>query len=334
MQVTHIPRFGPRRCKCVDFHAQGPDSVKKHESIIEDEQMKHLLTGAMVACLFLTGCGGENPFVDDDTTGGDIPSDIPDAILNDLGSFTYDPVSQTLTITGLTLEADPITATYNRRPGLDRGGYEAYTSQESSLNRHATAYVRDVNGTRAVVVLTGPQFGTYFGGAAYSRTSSFDPPAVTATTGLASYAGQYVGLFNASGDGGDLLPVDPSVPVELLPTQAAEVTGTILVNADFGDNSVEGRITDRVLVDAPGIVLEDLDLAATAITGDGGFSGNVQQNNQTRGSYAGIFGGAQAGEVAGALFAQNHVSTVTDEEEFGIFVLVQCGQPGADPLCD
>ena len=161
--------------------------------------MKHLVAGAVMASL-LVGCSDGNPFVDGDTTdpGATLPTDIPTTIVNDLGSFTYDPVAQTLTITGLTLEADPINASYSRRPALDRNGYEAYTTQESSLDRHATAYVKEISGTRAVVVLTGPQFGTYFGGAAYTRDGAFDPPAVTATTGLASYAGQYVGMLNAS----------------------------------------------------------------------------------------------------------------------------------------
>ena len=88
------------------------------------------------------------------------------------------------------------------------------------------------------------------------------------------------------------------------------------------------------MTDAPGIVLEDLDLEPTGIETNGTFSGNIEQENQTRGTYAGIFGGTDAGVVAGALFASNHVSTTLDEEEYGIFVLVQCGQPGADPLCD
>lgn len=297
--------------------------------------MKHLVAGAVMASL-LAGCSDGNPFITDDSTdtGSTIPSDVPDAIVSDLGSFTYDPVAQTLTITGLTLEADPINASYNRRPALDRAGYEAYTAQESSLDRHATAYVKEVNGTRAVVVLTGPQFGSFFGGAAYTRDGGFNPPAVTATTGLASYAGQYVGLLNGSGSGEDLIPVDPSVPVGLRPGQAAEVTGTILVNADFGDNSVNGRVTDRVFVDAPATTMEDLDLDPTTIEANGSFTGTVAQNSQTRGTYGGVFGSTDAGVVAGALFAQNHISTVSDEQEYGIFVLVQCGQPGADPLCD
>lgn len=297
--------------------------------------MKHLLAGA-VAVSLLAGCSDGNPFVEgeDPGDGSALPSDIPENILSDLGNFSYDPVAQTLTITGLTLEADPISASYRRRPALDRAGYEAYTAQESSLDRHATAYVREINATRAVVVVTGGQFGSYFGGAAYTRDGGYSPPTVTATTGLASYAGQYVGLFNGAGSSEDLIPVDPSVPAELRPSQAAEATGTVLLNADFGDNTVNGRITNRQLIDAPGIVLEDLDLAPATIEANGSFTGNVEQNNQTRGSFGGVFGGTDAGVVAGGLFAANHVSTLTDEEEFGIFVLVQCGQPGADPLCD
>ena len=200
--------------------------------------------------------------------------------------------------------------------------------------KDGTLYVRDINGTRAVLVLTGPQFGTYFGGAAYTRTGTFDPPTVTATTGLASYAGRYVGLLNGAGDNGDLLPPNPAVPADLRPAQAAEITGVILINADFGDNTLNGAITSRQIPDNLAIIPENIELAPTAIAADGTFTGNVVQSGNNRGTYGGIFGGANAGAVAGGLFVEDHISQLSDEEEFGIFVLVQCGQPGADPLCD
>ena len=296
--------------------------------------MKHVWVGA-VAVSLIAACSDGNPFVDSTTDPGTgTTGTVPTTIQSDLGEFTYDPVSQTLTITGLTLEAEPLTATYNRRPGLDRVGYEAYTTQESPLDRHSTAYVKDINGTRAVVVVTGGQFGSYFGGATYTRSGAYDPPTTGPTTGLASYAGNYVGLLNGGGSSEDLLTPDPTVPASLLPSQAAEITGVILINADFGDNQVNGRITSRAIPDNGGITPEDIDLAPTAINDDGTFSGNVEQANQTRGNYGGIFGGTDAGAVAGGLFVSNHISQLTDEEEYGIFVLVQCGQPGADPLCD
>lgn len=297
--------------------------------------MKHVWAGTMAVSL-LAACGGGNPF----TTGPTTPttpttSDVPSAVQGDLGSFSYNASTGALTIEGVTLEADELNATYTRKPGLDRGSYLAYTTQESSLTRHATAYVKEINGTRAVVVLTGPQTGAVFGGASYQRDGAYDPVGsnVTPDGGLVTYIGDYVGLLNGTGDGGDLLTPPPGTPPSLLPGQAAEVTGVILINADFTDNSVNGRITSREIVDQPLLTPEDLDLAPSSIESDGTFTGAVEQASNNRGTYGGIFGGTESVTVAGALTAADHISQIDDEIEYGIFVLVQCGTPGDDPLC-
>ena len=302
--------------------------------------MKQFLMGTALVSL-LGACSGGNPFADGNAGGGgggstDPDITIPTTIQNDLGTFTYDPVSQTLTITGLSLDAEPLTGTYQRNPSLDRGGYEAYSTQESSLDRFSQAFVKEIDGTRAAVVATGGQFGYYFGGASYGRDGNFIPPAVTPTTGTASYAGNYVGLTNIQTVDGEILPVTPGTPGLFRPGRASSVTGVILVNADFADNVVNGAISNRTFADAP-IAVDDLELAPTAINADGTFAGDVTQAQQGRGDYGGIFGGNGATAVAGALFVEDHISTITGlegEEEYGIFVLVQCGQPGDDALCD
>lgn len=302
--------------------------------------MKHVWAGAIAVSL-LAACGGGNPFTTVTGTGTDTgttdpaASGIPAGIQNDLGSFVFNSNTGELTITGLTLEANDLNATYRPRPALNQGDYLAYTAQVDGVSRHATAFVKNINGTSAVVVVTGPQFGQVFGGAAYARTTDFDRVGnnITPDGGLVSYAGRYVGLLNAAGDGGDLITPPAATPAALLPGQAAEITGVILVNADFTDNSVNGRVTNRVIPDTPGVTPEDLDLEATAIGADGTFTGNVIQGGQNRGDYGGIFGGVESAQVAGALQANDHISQLSDEEEFGIFVLVQCGQPGADPIC-
>ena len=299
--------------------------------------MKHVWMGA-VAVSVLAACSG-NPFLQNagtDTGTTDPAADgIPSAIQSDLGSFSFNATTGELTISGLTLEADELSATYTRKPGLDQGPYQAYTTQDNELSRHSTAFVRSIDGTSAVVVVTGGQFGQYFGGAAYARTSTYDPVGSNTTPdgGLVSYAGTYVGLLNVAGDGGDLITPTTGADPNLLPSQAAEITGVILVNADFTDNSVNGRITNRVIPDLPAVVPEDLDLEATAIQADGTFTGNVTQAMTTRGTYGGIFGGVESAALAGALEASDHISTLSDEDEYGIFVLVQCGQPGDDPIC-
>lgn len=295
--------------------------------------MKRIWLG-IAAVATLSACSGGNPFADD---GDDIDVDtptltIPAELANDLEGVTYNAAAQTLTVRGISLDNTPIQAVYRRRPGLDRGGYQAYTTQDSSLQRHSTAYVKELDGVRAAVVATGGQFGYYFAGSAYGRTGAFDRPDVSAPNMLVSYAGNYVGVRNVSGSGEDLLPVAPGTPPSILPNQLAEVTGAIFINADFADNVVNGVVYDRISVDS-GEALNDLDLAPTAIETDGTFVGDVEQNGNGRGTYGGIFGGTDASAVAGTLFAREH-NPGTDQEEYGVFVLAQCGTPTADPVCN
>ncbi|MEX0281898.1 MAG: thymidylate synthase [Arenibacterium sp.] len=287
-----------------------------------------------VAAMFaVSACSGGNPFTEETDT--DTSSIIPEVIAGAVEGITYDPVAQTLVVRGVALDDTPFESVYRRRPSLDRGGYEAYTAQDSSLDQHSTAYVRDINGTRAAVVATGGQFEHYFGGVIYGREGGFDPVDVSATNGQVSYAGNYVGLLNLPGDGGDLLPVAPGTPAEVRPRQAGEVTGRVLVNADFADNVVQGGVFQRVYVDSPGTNLEDLAFEPADIDPTtGSFTNNVTINLQTRGTYGGIFGGPNAEAVAGGLFVQDHIEGIDNEEEYGIFVLNQCGTPGEDPLCN
>jgi hypothetical protein len=299
--------------------------------------MKQILLGACVATL-LAACGGDgtNPFMDaDNTTDGDsTDSTVPQNIQNNLGSYTFDPVNQTLSITGVPLDGEPLTAVYTRDATLDRDGYLGFVTQESSLDRFTIAYVKDVNGTNAGVAVTGGQFGYYFGGALYGSDGDFTPPAVTSTTGLASYAGTYVGVTNLQSGTTGLFPTT-ALPAGFTPTRPATVSGQVLINADFADNRVNGGITNRVINDN-GLAISDVELAPTDINADGSFSGDTTQNLQSRGSYAGIFGGSGATEVAGALYMEDHITSggISDAEEYGIFVLIQCGQPGEDALCN
>ncbi|MBD3662746.1 thymidylate synthase [Sulfitobacter sp. TSTF-M16] len=286
--------------------------------------------------LGLVACGGgdapfgQAPGDETDTAG------IPEELASDLESFTYNPDNQTLTIRGINLEDGRFEDVYRRRPALDRGDYEAYTAQDGSLDRHSTAYVRDIRGTRAAIAVTGGQFTYIFAGGSYANQSYTAPvlPGSQIEGGLVSYAGNYIGMLNVEGSGEDLIPVTPGTPEGIRPTQAAEITGTILVNASFSDGTVNGTITDRVIVDIPSIDVADLDLAPTGIEADGTFFGQATVGNQVRGEYGGIFGGPDATEIAGVVHAQEHIATLQNEEEYGLFVLAQCGTEGADPLCN
>jgi hypothetical protein len=298
--------------------------------------MKRFWLG-LAATAAVSACSGGNPFETETDTETPV-SGIPDVIAGDLGSVIYDPVAQTLIVKDLSLDESPAEAEYRRRANLDRGGYEAYTAQDSPLQRHTTAYVRDINGTRAAVVVTGGQFEHYFGGATYGRSGAFDPPPIEQTPqnkGLVSYAGNYVGLVNGPGDGGDLQPVAPGTSGSVRPVDAGEVTGRVLINADFVDNVVNGQVFDRSYVDEPGLAMNDLALQPTAIDPNTGtFSGELTINLQNHGTYGGIFGGPDSEAVAGALKATDHIDNVSNEEEYGIFVLNRCGTPGQDALCN
>lgn len=297
--------------------------------------MKRVFIGLTLG-LGLAACGGDAPF---GQAGGDETetSTIPEALANNLESFTYNPNTETLTVRGIDLEDSPFENSYRRRPELDRGDYEAYTQQDGSLDRQSTAYVRDIRGTRAAVVVTGVQFGYYFAGGSYENSSYSAPtsPGSNIEGGLVSYAGNYVGMLNAiGGSTEDLTPINSDVPVGLRPNQPPEVTGTILVNADFSTQTINGGIADRTIPDAPDLEVEDLELAPTAIAEDGTFFGSVSVERQDRGEYGGIFGGAGATEVAGIVHAEEHIGSLQNEEEYGVFVLGQCGTDGDDALCD
>lgn len=225
--------------------------------------MKRIWLGVAAAAT-LSACSGGNPFAP--APGGGTPTTptTPSAVAGRVESVAYNAGTQTLVVSGVDLDGSPYAASYTRKAALDTQGYQAYTSQDSSLGRHTTAYVKELNNTRATIVVSGGQFGHYFGGSAFSRDGTYSPNA-----GNVTYAGNYVGLLNASGDGGDLLPVAPGTPAAVQPRQAAEVAGRIVLRADFANNTVDGIVYDRVSVDAA-TALENLELAPGTITATGG----------------------------------------------------------------
>ena len=300
-------------------------------------------------CALLAGCSGGNPFQPDTGTGGDGDTRaIPDELAQNMQSFSYDPNEQTLTVTGVPTDDGPLDGVYRRRPGLDRAGYEAYTAQDGSLDRHVTAYVRDIRGTRAAMVVTGGQFEQIFVGGAYGNTNytSPVPPGSTGDGGLVTYAGTYVGMLNTGGSNEDLLPVAPGTPIDVRSVQSAEVTGNMVMTGDFMDSSVTGVIFERRVLDYNNadqsydpfstnpLQVQNVALDSTAIEADGTFFGTLSQDNGGVGSYGGIFGGNGATEVAGLTTMSGHIEGFSDIIENGVFVLSQCGQPGEDPVCD
>ena len=310
---------------------------------------------SLVLPAFLLACGGgSNPFTPDPATPDPTPPDednpvtdagIPTALAGDVGRISFNATAGTMTVTGLTQDGSPVPLTYRRRPGLDRNGYQAYTYQDDPLDRHVTAYAAEANngsGVRGGIAVSGGPRNRFFGGGFYERDGAYSPG-----TGQVSYAGNYVGVTNGNGSSEDLAPVPGTTPGQLRPSQAAEVTGRVFLNADFADGAVEGNVINRQIVDG-GTALPSLVLINTPIDSEGTFLGSVEYESgefpgenvvgQTIGSYGGIFGGTNASGVAGIVRLEefdgpNDVVLGADsEEEYGVFVLDQCGQPVQDTV--
>lgn len=347
-----------------------------NSGIIEGSLIMTRALAIFLLPFFLAACGGGgNPFdpgetaADSDTdTGGTADPDadpddeviegtlVPAVFANDIESATYDASTETLTINGLTL--DDATAegiSYRRRPDMDISNadgdvvFEAYTVQDDPLDRHVTAYAGEgLNGgdVRAVVGHSGGPRNRFFSGAFFERDGEYDPADIPDSAGSAEgntrYVGSYVGLTNVAGSEEDLLrvpdSVDPDVP---RPTQAAEITGEVVMVADFEEGAIEGDVLKRRLVDT-GDSLANLVLVNSEITQDGSFSGSVEYQNEPEasiGDYGGVIGGSEAGSIAGALNLSefdgpngNNLG-FENERELGIFILDRCGQDADDPLC-
>jgi hypothetical protein len=296
--------------------------------------------------LVVGACSGSNPFtvVDAGTGTPATPttSGVPAAIQSDLTSFVYDPVAQTLSVTGIDNIGNTPTTVFRRRANLDvmapngTVAYEAYTAQAGPLNEHATSYVKTISDVTAAVVVTGGQFTQYEGGAVYSRNGSYSPAPVSAqnSQGLVEYAGSYIGLSNVNGPTTDITPVVGTPSPGIVTSQASQVNGDMFIVVDFGNSTLRGVIQNRVLTainnNTGATVIEnvpDLALIKTDVADDGTFNGSVEiLGNTDVGTFAGILGGPESEAIAGGIFVDNHFEDQREgEEEFGIFVLGQCG---------
>ena len=319
--------------------------------------MKRILA-TLVASSFLVACeASQNPFRGTGTvgsgTGGGVTnpgtgtpttptaSGIPASLAGTVTQMAYDAGAGTLTVFGVPFDnGQSGGAVYVRNAGLDRPGYLAFSIQDDPLDRHFTAFTaqdRNEGVVRAAIVMSGGLNNEVYGGGFYERDGAYTPPndgtLAANPAGEVSYAGNYIGLSNYAGDRGDALPVPAGTPSEQIPLQAAEVTGTIFLNADFGDGVISGGINDRMIDDGTGtlVAMPSLALLQANIAADGTFFGDIQHDGNTTvdtGDWGGIFGGTDAQGVAGVV----NVTAITDpqasgEFEYGVFVLEQCGQP-------
>ncbi len=296
--------------------------------------MKKMLCITILSA-FVAGCTGGTDDNDDggDSGGGGNPDPVANAavVVGDVTSAAFDNDGGTLAVR-ITLDGDDALQQYVAAGTLN--GYSRFTQQDDGLDRAFTALAGESadGSVQAVVAMDGGQFNRYFGGAVVNQDSYTAP-----TSGLASYAGAYVGLVNIGPAAGSIpAGADPS----LYPFTTTDVTGSVFLNADFTDNQVNGSIYDRVFdPDGDAFDLQTIVLTATAISGNGGFSGDVELGDLTNvGSYDGAFGGANAANVAGVvslgegLFEGSTVPGADDfenEAEIGIFVIGQCPAGGA-----
>lgn len=314
-------------------------SIASKTQTTEQVSMSLRFIAALVAGLAVAGCDG-TPFNEDTgggtgggtdsgtgggtdggTTGG--TAEIPAELRGNLVSASFNPTAGTLTAVVDPLDASPVTVTFVRAPTLDRGGYQAFTYQETTSNRLFLALFRN-SGDNAVSggVTASGQFTEMIWGTDFKANTAFSAPA---SGGLANYAGSYVGTLNTG------VPVPgPGAPFD--PIRPQRVQGDVLLNADFTNNSVEGGIRNRQVVETS-TGLADVFLTITDISSDGTFAGKVEFNDKTEaGTYGGTFGGTGGTAVAGAVDLKP-VKSDSDLLEKGSFVLDRCvtGAPSPCP---
>lgn len=314
---------------------------------------------APLALVLLASCGSTNPLGGGGGGGGGggttpPPAQItvPEVLSKDVTAITYDAANDRLLVQIRGLDTTPVVASWARREALDTAGYRAYAVQEDPLDRLFVGLVAQSGdgSVSAAVAGDGGQFNTFFSGGTYGRTGTFQPP-TAAGSGQVSYAGRYAGLTNIPvPDGDELLPFPDGVSDELRPGQTARVEGDIFLNVNFGDNAVNGAIYNRVLVDLD-FGLQSVILVPNTIAANGTFAGKaerwvVDDSSMTEiGDYGGVFGGTNAGNVAGIVALERvfygedilDVSAgdvIPNAVERGLFVLRQCGQSGASDICD
>lgn len=301
---------------------------------------------ATAALVLLTACGDGQPF-DFGVPNTPVPetpsaNGIPEKLGGNLEAVSYVPNASTggsLSVTITSLDTTPLVAAYTRNAALDVPGYTAFSIQEDPLDRMFIAMIaRSADGTvQGALVQDGGQFTKYFGGTSYSQIGAYSPHVPSQpNSGLVSYAGDYVGTLNGGAPRpNEALPIPPGTNPANFPEQPLRITGQVFINADFTDNTVNGAISDRELIDL-NVAIPDVFLIPTAIATNGVFYGDVEDLAQTNvGNYGGTFGGIGATAVAGSIrLTGDFIPTFDREEEYGIFVLTQCGQTGDAPICD
>ncbi len=302
--------------------------------------MKNFVSMAALLAL-LAACGDGQPFDDvtDPDTGGGTDTDgevpvngVPAAVAGDMKAASYNADTGTLLVQ-ISLDGDDVLQAYTSAGAV--GGYDRFTQQDDPLDRAFTAFAGESTdgSVTAVVAMDGGQFNRYFGGITFTQDGYVAPD-----SGLASYAGNYVGLLNFGPPVGN---APGGTPGEVIPRQSFQVTGEVFLNADFTDNLVNGAIYNR---SSDFGAMLSVALIVADVGSNGAFEGIVEISDgdpladapgATVGTYAGTFGGTNAAGVAGGIFLDGDFlgDTFENENEYGIFVLDQCVGGGVPTVC-
>jgi hypothetical protein len=292
----------------------------------------------LAACL-LAACSADPSGTNNGA--GSVDNTAPTAVAGNVVNVDYDPSRQELVLSINAIHGNARNVTYTRTPALDTAGYQAYTQQSTPADRHYTALFKGSNDNRLIagVVMDGGNDNRFFGGGIYARQgAAIYSPYTNNNGGEAQYYGTYAGVTNVSGNGAQLKDASGLPSNITAPRQSDRVSGIILLNADFANGAVDGEISNRRLADNTGNLpaLTDLILTDATIASDGSFKGTVEYEGSPKssiGEFSGLFGGSQATSAAGAVALTEFSPSITNEAEYGVFVLTRCGASGADPAC-
>ena len=264
-------------------------------------------------------------------------------------SVAYDQASDSFRIDMKGLDTTPATAVWSRRTALDTVGYRAYVVQEDPLDRMFVGLARTSaeGSVTAVAAGDGGQDNRVFHGADFRRNGTWSAPVGTgaAGSGQVSYGGTYAAVTNIRAPRpGEILPVAPGTAAEVIPGQPSRVQGEIFINANFSDNTVNGAIYNRILIDY-NFGLQSVIMVPTDIAANGTFDGiterwvNDDPSLTDTGFYGGVFGGPDAAAVGGVVSLEKLYRSDTGDLldgaiERGVFVLQKCGTAGDAAICD
>lgn len=220
------------------------------------------------------------------------------ALFGGLASADYDPVSGTFSVAGAGLSAEMM-----RFGTADYGDLLAMRDADGVHN----AYFGEGQGTQ-VVIYSGGLAGSVLSLASFGRTGPTELP----LSGAARFSGDYAGF-----------------------TATRRINGKARLDVDFADETIEGRITDRVFRQRPDNVadvvnpLSTLVLERTSLRNDGSFEGVTGGGqivngqvlwNPATGSYVGLIGGADGDEVVGTVALTHRAPSGATFEEVGGFL--------------